>query len=54
MEGKVATIAGVVTGYIAEVLTGSFFIAILTAFCTGVVAYVGQQVAKQIHKKLRK
>lgn len=53
METKISTIAGIVTGGAVNMATGNIGAAILTAFITGAVAYIGQQVAKYFHKKIK-
>lgn len=48
-----AIILGIATGSLMKIWTGNLGIAVVTALCTGVAAYVGQQIAKYIHKKLK-
>lgn len=54
MEAKISTFIGMAMGCIARIMTGDLGTALLTAFFTGIVAYIGQQVAKMIHKKFNK
>jgi hypothetical protein len=53
MEAKISTLAGVLTGGAAKLMTGDIGAAILTALVTGAAAYIGQHVAKYIHKKIK-
>ena len=54
MEAKIATLSGMVIGFVTNILTGSLGVALLTAFLTGGAAYIGQQVFKYFHNKIKK
>lgn len=51
---KLTIISGILTGGAVKVLTGDLGMAIFTALCTGAAAYAGQQLAKYIHKKIKR
>ena len=48
------TIAGMILGYITNVVTGDIWATIGIAVLTGAAAYIGQQIAKYGHGKLKK
>lgn len=53
MEAKISTIAGILTGTLCKILTGDIGTAILVAMATGSAAYIGQQITKWIHYKIK-
>lgn len=53
MEAKISTFAGLVTGTVAQIITANLFTAIMVAAATGSAAYIGQQITKWIHYKIK-
>lgn len=54
METKIPTLAGMVLGYVTNLITGNIWVAVATAVMTGAAAYIGQQITKYAHTKLKK
>jgi len=44
-----STILGMFVGIYANIMTGSFFTTIFTAFVSGAAAYIGQLIIKHLH-----
>lgn len=49
-----AIVAGILSGGLMKILTGSLADALITALLTGMAAYIGQQSIKWVHIKLKK
>lgn len=54
MEAKISTFSGMVMGFITNYVTGNMLTAIATAALTGAAAYIGQQLVKYVHNKIKR
>lgn len=52
MRTTINVSAGMIGGVTADVLTSNFGVALITASACALVAYITQQIAKYVHRKI--